>query len=89
MTREEVLSIEEYYAGHNVSHKKRLEELGIPCWNFYKAMQKYRKEDKQGAQSGQFVLLSSGRYVPQTMPPARIAGKTRYAAKPIEEKSES
>ena len=57
MTREEVLSIEEYCAEHKISHKKRLEALGIPCWNFYKAMQKYRKEDKQGAQSGQFVQL--------------------------------
>ena len=43
------------------------EELGIPFWNFYKAKQKYRKEDEQDAQPGQFVQLSSGRYVPQTM----------------------
>ena len=27
MTREEILSIEEYCAEHKVSHKKRLEEL--------------------------------------------------------------
>ena len=37
MTREEILSIEEYCAEHKISHKKRLEELGIPFWNFYKA----------------------------------------------------
>ena len=37
MTREEVLSIEEYCAEHKISHKKRLEELGTPFWNFYKA----------------------------------------------------
>ena len=49
MTREEVLSIEEYGAEHKISHKKRLEELGIPFWNFYKAKQKYRKEDEQDA----------------------------------------
>ena len=42
MTREEVLSIEEYCAEHKISHKKRLEELGIPFWSFYKAKQKYR-----------------------------------------------
>ena len=42
MTREEILSIEEYCAEHKISHKKRLEELGIPFWNFYKAKQKYR-----------------------------------------------
>ena len=76
MTREEILSIEEYCAEHKISHKKRLEELGIPFWNFYKAKQKYRKEDEQDAQPGQFVQLASGRYVPQMMPPARTAGKS-------------
>lgn len=40
MTREEVLLIEDYCAEHKISHKKRLEELGIPFWNFYKAKQK-------------------------------------------------
>ena len=30
MTLEEILSIEEYCAEHKISHKKRLEELGIP-----------------------------------------------------------
>ena len=60
MTREEVLSIEEYCAEHEISHKKRLEELGIPFWNFYKAKQKYRKEDEQDAPPGQFVQLLSG-----------------------------
>ena len=43
MTREEVLSIEEYCAEHKISHQKHLEELGIPFWNFYKAKQKYIK----------------------------------------------
>ena len=89
MTREEVLSIEEYCAEHKISHKKRLEELGIPFWNFYKAKQKYRKEDAQDAQPGQFVQLSSGRYVPQTMPPARTVGKSGKNVKPTDERSES
>jgi len=89
MTREEVLSIEEYCAEHKISHKKRLEELGIPFWNFYKAKQKYRKEDEQDAQPGQFVQLSSGRYVPQTMPPARTVGKSGNTVKPTDERSES
>lgn len=86
MTREEILSIEEYCAEHKVSRKNRLEELGIPFWNFYKAKQKYIKADEQDAQPGQFIQLSSGRYVPQTMPPARTAGKT---VKPTEDKSDS
>ena len=47
MTREEILSIEEYCAEHKISHKKRLEELGIPFWHFYKAKQKYRRADEQ------------------------------------------
>ena len=87
MTREEVLSIEEYCAEHKISHKKRLEELEIPFWNFYKAKQKYRKEDEQDAQLGQFVPLSSGRFVPPTMPPARTAGKSGKPVKPSEAKS--
>ena len=89
MTREEILSIEEYCAEHNVSHKKRLAELEIPFWNFYKAKQKYRKEDEQNAQPGQFIQLSSGRYVPQTMPPARTAGKSGKSVKPAEDGNES
>ena len=36
MTREDVLLIEEYCAEHKISRKKRLEELGMPFWNFYK-----------------------------------------------------
>ena len=40
MTREEILSIEEYCAEHKVSHRKRLEELNIPFWHFYKAKKK-------------------------------------------------
>ena len=60
MTREKILSIEEYCAEHKISHKKRLEELGIPFWNFYKAKRKYRRADEQDAQPGQFVQLASG-----------------------------
>ena len=41
MTREEILSIEEYCIEHKVSHKKRLEELEIPFWHFYKAKKMY------------------------------------------------
>ena len=89
MTREEILSIEEYCAEHKISHRKRLAELEIPFWNFYKAKQKYRKEDEQNAQPGQFIQLSSGRYVPQTMPPARTAGKSGKSVKPAEDVNES
>ena len=30
-----------YCAEHKVSHRKRLEELNIPFWHFYKAKKKY------------------------------------------------
>ena len=86
MTREEILSVEEYCAEHKVSHRKRLEELDIP---FYKAKKMYRNEDEHDALSGQFIQLSSGRCVPQTMPPARTPGKSGKACKSVEEKSDN
>ena len=89
ITREEILSIEEYCVEHNVSHKDRLEELGISPWSYYAAKRKYREDDKSGDATGQFVQLSSGRFVPQTMPPARTSGKAGKPSKPPEEKSES
>ena len=90
ITREEILSIEEYCAEHNVSHKDRLEELGISPWSYYAAKRKYREEDdKSGDATGQFVQLSSGRFVPQTMPPARTVGKSGKTVKPTDERSES
>ena len=89
MTREEILSIEEYCAEHKVSHRKRLEELNIPFWHFYKAKKKYRKDDEQDANIGEFIQLSSGRFVPQTMPPARTSGRSGKACKSVDDKSES
>lgn len=89
MTREEILSIEEYCAEHKVSHRKRLEELNIPFWHFYKAKKIYRKDDEQDANIGEFIQLSSGRFVPQTMPPARTSGRSGKACKSVDEKSES
>ena len=89
MTREEILSIEEYCAAHKVSHRKRLEELDIPFWQFYKAKKKYRTDDEQDSLPGEFIQLSSGRFVPQVMPPARTPGKSGKASKLVEEKNAS
>ena len=89
MTREEILSIEEYCAERKVSHRKRLEELNIPFWSFYRAKKKYRKEDEQDARPGETIQLSSGKYVLESMPPARTPGKANKPFKPTEEKSES
>ena len=60
ITREEVLSIEEYCAEHKVTHK---------------AKKKYREEDSMDTGPGQFVQLSSGRCVPGRMPAARTPGR--------------
>lgn len=40
MTREEILSTEEYCTEHKVTHRQRLEEPDIPFWHFYKAKRK-------------------------------------------------
>lgn len=37
---------------------------------------KYMQVEEQDTQPGQFIQLSSGRYVPQAMPPARTSGKS-------------
>ena len=42
MSREEILSIEQYCSAHNVTHKQHLAELNIPFWKFYRAKQRYR-----------------------------------------------
>ena len=89
MTREEILSIEEYCAEHKVSHRKRLEELEIPFWHFYKAKKKYREDDEQDGQSGQFIQLSSSRYVSQAMPPAHTPGRSGKPCKSVDEKNSS
>lgn len=41
IAREDILSIEEYCTEQNVSHKDRLEELGISPLSFYPAKRKY------------------------------------------------
>ena len=90
ITREEVLSIEEYCAEHKVTHKARLAELGIQFWDFYKAKKKYREEDSSsGDSSGQFIQLSSGRCVPGRMPAARTPGRAGKQEKQTSSRPES
>ena len=90
ITREEVLSIEEYCAEHKVTHKARLAELGIQFWDFYKAKKKYREEDSSsGDSSGQFIQLSSGRCVPGRMPAARTPGRAGKQEKQTSARPES
>ena len=89
LTREEVLSIEEYCGEHRISHKKRLAELDIPFWDFYKAKKKYREEDSKNSGPGQFIQLSSGRCVPSKMPAARTVGRAGKQESQSSSKAES
>ena len=89
LTREEVLSIEDYCSENKITHKARLEELGIHFWDFYKAKKKYREEDSSSEKPGQFVQLSSGRCVPGRMPAARTPGRAGKQEKQTSARAES
>lgn len=78
MTREEIIEIEQYCSEHNVGKKARLAELGINFWNFYKARQKYQREDERNASevaSGNFIPLSSLPLGPAMQPSRRVNKK--------------
>ena len=89
LTREEILTIEDYCAEHNISYKTRLAELQVPLWDFYKAKKKYREEDSMDTGPGQFVQLSSGRCVPGRMPAARTPGRAGKQEKQTSARPES
>ena len=89
LTREEILTIEDYCAEHKISYKTRLSELQVPLWDFYKAKKKYREEDSMDTGPGQFVQLSSGRCVPRKMPAARTVGRAGKQDRQSSSKAES
>ena len=89
LTREEILTIEDYCAEHKISYKTRLSELQVPLWDFYKAKKKYREEDSMDTGPGQFVQLSSGRCVPSKMPAARTVGRAGKQDRQSSSKAES
>ena len=68
MTREEILEIDQYCQEHKMSYRKRLDELHIPFWNFYKAKRKYRLEDESSTSRGEFVQLVPGTFSSCMMP---------------------
>ena len=68
MTREEILEIDRYCQEHKMSYRKRLDELHIPFWNFYKAKRKYRLEDESSTSRGEFVQLVPGTFSSGMMP---------------------
>ena len=85
MTREEILSIEEYCIEHKVSHKKRLEELEIPFWHFYKAKKKYRKDDAERSSSYHLANMSLRQCHLPVLPedPAKHTSQQRKRARAI------
>lgn len=88
MSREEILSIEQYCAEHKVSHKQRLTELGIPFWRFYRDKQRYRKQDESSPDGGFVQLIPGGPLQSAAMPAPRTAGKSKSSgAKTVVEES--
>lgn len=77
MSREEILSIEQYCSAHNVTHKQRLAELNIPFWKFYRAKQRYRNQDEAGKDGGFVQLVPGGPFQPAAMPAPRTSGRSR------------
>ena len=71
MTREEVAQIVSYCDEHNISYKRRLEELGIQEWRFYDAKRKYAAKEEMGG-TGEFLqLVSGGVFQTDTIKPLR------------------
>lgn len=68
MTREEILAIDQYCREHKMSYRKRLDELEIPFWQFYKAKRKYRLEDEGAEGAGEFVQMVPGMFSSGMMP---------------------
>ena len=68
MTREEILAIDQYCQEHKMSYRKRLDELEIPFWQFYKAKRKYRMEDESLDGTGEFVQMVPGMFSSGMMP---------------------
>ena len=68
MTREEILAIDQYCQEHKMSYRKRLDELEIPFWQFYKAKRKYRLEDESPDGAGEFVQMVPGVFSSGMMP---------------------
>lgn len=79
MSREEILSIEQYCSAHNVTYKQRLAELNIPFWKFYRAKQRYRNQDEAGKDGGFVLLVPGGPSQPAAMPAPRTSGRSSPA----------
>jgi hypothetical protein len=75
MTEEEVAEIVSYCEGHEMSFKKRLEELGIPLWKFYDSKRRYAPKEEDG--KGEFLQLmdTGGFFSANPIKPSRSRGK--------------
>ena len=58
-----------------MTRKDRLKELGIKPWAFYEAKQVYLRDEKRdgACAEGEFIQLTSGRYVPASVTEAEMA----------------
>ena len=82
MTREEVAQIVSYCEEHNISYKRRLEELGIAEWKFYDAKRKYAAKDEM-AGTGEFLqLVSGGVFQSDPIRPSRIRSGKQTKGRP-------
>ena len=68
MTREQILEIDQYCQEHKISYRKRLEDLNIPFWTFYKAKRKYRLQDEAARGTGEFIQMLPGTFSSRMMP---------------------
>lgn len=59
LSKAEVANILTYCRENNVSHKSRLEELGIPEWRFYESKRRYASESPSDDSTEEFLQLSS------------------------------
>lgn len=70
LSKEQVLEIISYCDAHGVTRRRRLMELGITHWEFYKSRRRHLEVEKSQPQeaSGSFIQLkSNGEYVPSSV----------------------
>ena len=79
LSKEEVIEVIKYCQEHGMTRKDRLKELGIKPWAFYEAKQVYLRDEKRdgACAEGEFIQLTSGRYVPASVTEAEMAAQER------------
>ncbi|MCI2082216.1 MAG: hypothetical protein LKK08_07485 [Bacteroidales bacterium] len=60
LSKEEVIGIVTYCREEGKTYKDRCAEVGIPLWKFYDSKRRYRKEEAESGDRGEFVQLRGG-----------------------------